>query len=187
MCIHLQWHSFYTYNRKMAVRYAVWLQEQSPTQNKGLRHLYCKQDSAESVPSVTFVHTECWMSPFLRGRRRHVVVTNLYTWIGDQRGRRSRMPVSVTSDVIFNIALTSTVPSLNTAPLTNICVPSSSCTHFSRKRSRRLTQDTCAFDGALAIMLQGILSSKLHVYSTTASECRNGHSPLQLKWHPHFL
>jgi hypothetical protein len=51
-----------------------------------------------------------------------VVVPNLYTWIGDTRGRRSRMPVSATSDAVFNSPLTSTVPSLNTAPLTNISV-----------------------------------------------------------------
>jgi len=137
----------------------VFLQQQSSSQNTGLRHLYRKQDSAESVLSVTLVHIECWISPFLRGRRRHVVVTNLYIWIGDTRGRRSRMSLFVTSGAVFNSAITSTVPSLNTVPLTNMCVPSSSYTHFSRKRSRRLTQDTGAFDGALAVMRYGILSS----------------------------
>jgi hypothetical protein len=121
MCIHLQWHSFYTCNRKMGVKYAVWLQKQLPSQNKGLRHLYREQDSAESVLIVTLVHTEWWMSPFFKRHRRRVVVPNLYTWIGDTRGRRSRMPVSVTSDSVFNSALTSTVPSLNTAPLTHLC------------------------------------------------------------------
>ena len=61
------------------------------------------------------------------------MVTNLYTWIGDTRGRRSRMPLFVTSDAVFNSAFTSKVPSLNTAPLT--CVFRHPVIHIFRGKS----------------------------------------------------
>jgi len=153
MCIHHQWHW-----------YTVLLQQQSSTQNKGLRHSYCKQDSAESVLSVTLVHIECWISPFLRGRRRHVVVTNLYTWIGDKRGRRSRMPLFVTSDGVFNSA--STVPSLITAPLT-MCSVFQLYTFFEEKVTKTNTRYRrtwwCTGHNASRDLV-----FELHVYSTTA-------------------
>jgi hypothetical protein len=61
-------------------------------------------------------------------------VPNLYTLIGDTRGRRSRMQFSVTSDAVFNSALTITVPSLNTAPLTDMFVFRLAAIHIFRRK-----------------------------------------------------
>jgi hypothetical protein len=60
---------------------------------------------------------------------------------------------------VFNSALTNTVPSLNTAPLTFLCSVFEVYTFF-KENFTKTTQDTRSFYGALAIMLHWILSSK---------------------------